>query len=61
MKRIIAFLRSVKVELALTKWPNRQETMRLTIVVIATTLLVGAYIGGLDILFTNILSKLITK
>lgn len=58
---ILAFLRSVKVELALVKWPNRQETVRLTIVVVIATLLIGAYIGGLDLLFTKLLTQLISR
>jgi preprotein translocase SecE subunit len=56
----IAFLRSVKVELDLVKWPNRQETARLTAIVIGVSLFIGLYIGGLDVFFTTLLTKLLS-
>jgi preprotein translocase SecE subunit len=55
----LAFLRSVKVELDLVKWPSHQETLRLTTIVVAGTVVVAAYIGALDILFINLLTKLL--
>lgn len=58
---ILAFFHAVKVELALTNWPTRQETTRLTLVIIIATALIGMYIGGLDLIFTNLLTKLLTK
>jgi len=57
----LAFLRSVKVELDLVKWPNRQETIRLTTVVVIASVLVAAYVGGLDYLFTTLITTLVTK
>lgn len=57
----IAFLRSVKVELDLVKWPTRQETLRLTTIVIVASLMVGAYIGSLDYLLVNLLTTIITR
>ena len=55
----LAFLRSVKVELAQVKWPNRAETRRLTTLVIVVSILVGIYVGGLDLLLTSIVTNLI--
>lgn len=55
----LAYLRAVKVELDLVKWPSHQETLRLTAVVIIGSIAVGAYIGGLDIVFINLLTRLI--
>ena len=55
----LAYLRGVLVELDLVKWPNHQETLRLTAIVVAGSVLVGAYIGGLDLLFINLLTKVI--
>lgn len=59
MQQILAFLRSVKVELDLVKWPGRQETLRLTSIVIFASALVAVYIGGLDALFTKLITELI--
>ncbi len=48
------FIREVIAELKKVTWPTRQETMKLTAVVIAISLLVGAFIGGLDIALVKI-------
>ncbi|MGI5826502.1 MAG: preprotein translocase subunit SecE [Patescibacteria group bacterium] len=47
------FLSEVKAELLKVTWPTKQEVARLTAVVIIISLVVGAYIGGLDFLFTK--------
>lgn len=41
-------------ELRKVTWPTRTETIRLTGTVIVISVLVGAFIGGLDVLFVNI-------
>ena len=58
---LLAFLRSVKVELNKVNWPDRQQTWRLTLVVLGVSIVIGAYIGGLDFLFTKLIASLITK
>jgi|WetSurMetagenome_2_1015567.scaffolds.fasta_scaffold561503_2 preprotein translocase subunit SecE len=56
---MLEFLRQTKVELDLVKWPNRQETMKLTGLVISISLITGLYLGALDALFTNLFANLI--
>ena len=56
----ITYIKETISELKLVRWPTRQETINLTVIVLAISLLVGAYVGGLDFLFTNIL-KLVTR
>ncbi len=54
------FIREVISELKKVTWPTREETVKLTVVVIIISILVGAFIGGLDSLFlraTTILFK----
>jgi len=41
------FLREVIAELKKVTWPTREETVKLTVVVIVISILVGAFIGGL--------------
>ena len=41
-------------------WPSRQETLKLTVVVIIVSIFVGVYIGLLDIVFAQGL-QLFTK
>jgi len=45
------FIREVVAELKKVTWPTRDETVKLTVVVIVISILVGAFIGGLDSLF----------
>ena len=52
------FFREAVSELKKVNWPTRQETIKLTAVVIAISVLVGAFIGGLDTLFLAITSKM---
>jgi len=53
------FFREVKSELAKVIWPTKQEVIRLTIIVVAISLVIGIYIGGLDFLFTKLTDLLI--
>ncbi len=52
----ITFLRQTYDELKQVKWPTRQEVIRLTIVVLIMSFAIGIYIGGLDYIFTNLMS-----
>jgi preprotein translocase subunit SecE len=53
------FLSEVKAELLKVTWPTKQEVARLTAVVIIISLIVGAYIGGLDFLFTKAIETIL--
>jgi len=55
----VGFLREVKGELEKVTFPKRAEVIRLTVVVITISLLVGGYLGGLDFLFLNLLEIII--
>lgn len=47
------FVKEVVAELKKVTWPTREETIKLTVVVIVISIVVGAYIGGLDSLFVK--------
>ncbi|MBI1863298.1 preprotein translocase subunit SecE [Candidatus Microgenomates bacterium] len=55
------FASSVMDELKKVTWPTRQETIRLTIVVIAISLIIAFYIGIIDVLLAKALELLTTK
>lgn len=57
----VEFIREVKVELASVKWPSRQETAKLTAMVIGVSLFVALYIGGLDLAFTSLIQSIINR
>lgn len=50
----VAYIKESRAELEKVVWITKSETIRLTVVVIAVSLIVGAYISGLD----TILAKL---
>lgn len=53
------FLREVRSELKKVTWPSKPQTIRLTLIVIAVSLVVAAFIGGLDFLFTKLIEILL--
>lgn len=53
-----AFAADLIEELKKVSWPTRRETIRLTTVVIAITLIIGAYIGIIDVLLAKALEML---
>jgi preprotein translocase subunit SecE len=61
MKSVITFFSEVRNELTKVTWPKRDEVVRLTLIVFAVSGIIGAYVGGLDYLFTKVLAVVITK
>lgn len=53
--KLLQYIREVRAELTRVTWPTRQEALQLTIVILVVSLVVGIYVGGLDLLFTNLL------
>lgn len=56
---LLGFLREVQAELYKVTWPDRPKVIRLTIIVIIISAFFGLYLGALDVLFTNLMSRLI--
>ena len=50
----INYLKESRTELERVVWPTPSQTVRLTLVVIIISVIVGAYIAGLDTLLTKI-------
>ena len=55
----VVFLKEVQEELKKVVWPTRDEVIRLTFVVIAVSLVVGLFLGGIDFVLTKITQVLI--
>jgi len=51
-----AFLSEVRSELKKVTWPSRKEVYSTTIVVIATSIMFGFYLWGLDLVFSRVMS-----
>lgn len=57
----VTFFKQVRVEMAKVIWPTRQETIKLTLVVIGVSIAIGLYIGGLDIILVKLTEFIIGK
>jgi preprotein translocase subunit SecE len=56
-----AFFSEVRSELKKVTWPSRKEVYSTTIVVIATSILFGFYLWGLDIVFSRVMSLVLAR
>jgi preprotein translocase subunit SecE len=57
----VSFLKEVKTELDKVIWPNRKQTIEMTVLVIVVSLVIGLYVGGLDFLFTSLINTLLKR
>ncbi len=58
-KKVVSFLKEVRIELKRVTWPTRQETIKHTLIIIGFSLAVAAFLGGLDFLFSYLLNKFV--
>ena len=56
---IPSFLRDARTELKKVKWPTRKETFNYTLVVVAISLGVAFFVGGVDYILTILIEKAI--
>jgi preprotein translocase subunit SecE len=59
--KAIQFLKDVRFELSKVTWPKREEVIKLTLTVLLISAIVGAYVGGLDFIFTKLLELVIAR
>ena len=48
MNKFVDFLKDVKIELSKVAWPTREQTIQYTIVVIALSVAIALFLGGVD-------------
>jgi preprotein translocase subunit SecE len=58
-KKIINFLKEVKEEMGKVNWPTKREVFKNTLIVIGISVVIAAFLGGLDLFFTNLLNKIL--
>ena len=64
MKKIgglVNYLKDVRSELSKVVWPKREEVIKLTLIVLIISVVVGAYVGGLDFVFTKALEFVVER
>jgi preprotein translocase subunit SecE len=59
MAPAVKFVRETYDELKQVVWPTRNDVIRLTLIVIALSVLMGLYIGGLDWVFAKVMELLL--
>ncbi len=59
MNKVVKFLKEVQTELKKVVWPTREQTIRLTAIVVGVSLVVGLYIGVLDYVLTKLVGVIV--
>lgn len=57
LNKLTNYLKEVKVELKKVNMPTKQETIKYTLIVIGLSLVIAIFLGGLDFIFTFLVSK----
>jgi len=57
--KLFDFIREARAELKRVTWPSRQQVWYSTLVVIAVTFIVAAYLGIVDVILTAVFSRVI--
>ena len=58
---VIQYLNEVRSEMSKVTWPSRNQTVKMTIIVLIVSVIVGILIGGLDLLLTRFFGVLIKR
>ena len=61
MANPIQFIKEAKSELSKVVWPSRQETLKITIAVIALSLAVAVFLGAVDFGLTKLFELAVNK
>ena len=55
------FFKEVRDEIKQINWPTRQETIKYSLIVIGISIAIALFLGGLDVIFHQIVEKFILK
>jgi preprotein translocase subunit SecE len=56
---IIRYFQETQAEVRKVTWPSREETIRLTLIVLGFTIIAMLFLGALDLLFQQLASLLL--
>ncbi len=59
LKRAKEFFGEVLAEFRKVTWPNREELVNSTVVVIAVTVVVAFFLGGVDIVLARVVERIL--
>ncbi len=57
----INYLSEVRTEMSKVTWPTRAQTVKMTILVISISVVIGVFIGGLDFFLSRIVGILVQR
>ena len=57
--KVITYFKESRDELKKVVWPNRQELIRHTVIVICVSLATAAFLGVFDFVFSKILERIV--
>ncbi len=60
-QKIKIFFKEVYFELKRVSWLSRKDVLRYTLIVLALTIIVAFFLGGLDFIFTEIIKRFVLK
>lgn len=55
----IEYLQQVKLELSKVTWPKRQTTLNMTILVLTVSIIMGFYLGAIDLVFAWLIASMV--
>lgn len=58
--RIAEYLRDTRGELRKVSWPTRKQATNLTLIVLAVTAAMAAFLGAVDFLFATLVSLIVS-
>jgi preprotein translocase subunit SecE len=61
MRKILTFLVEAKAELLRVNWPSQKQIVRYTLLVIAISLVMAVFLGGLDFLFSSLVERYLIR
>ena len=57
--RVVRYFRQTRGELKKVTWPTRQESQRLTAIVLGVTAVMAIFLGVLDLIFSSAIQRLV--
>jgi preprotein translocase subunit SecE len=59
INKATSFLKEVRLEMKKVNWPTKEETIKYTIIVVGFSVVVAAFLGGLDAFYQFLLNRFI--
>lgn len=60
-QKATTFFKEVYVELKRVSWLSRKDVTRYTLIVLAVTIAVSAFLGGLDYVFSSLIQRFLIR